>query len=161
MTTFAIFALDGDKSGRGSKKAVRGNARQHHNEAAKSPAGDILKHSFLFLIASAPSLSALAQTNRQQSAALEPSGSAPNFVVNEVSRTVQAVNYQHHSGATSVDFAGTGLLPSADGNAKVRSKRGTMEVEAEFSNLQTPMTFGNEYLTYVLWAISPDGRAVS
>jgi outer membrane protein OmpA-like peptidoglycan-associated protein len=51
------------------------------------------------------------------------------------------------------------LQPSAEGSAKVRSKRGTMEVEAEFGNLQNPKTFGEEYLTYVLWAISPEGRA--
>ena len=60
-----------------------------------------------------------------------------------------------------MDFAGTALLPSADGKAKVRSKRGTMEVEADFGNLQSPTTFGSEYLTYVLWAISPEGRAVN
>ena len=60
-----------------------------------------------------------------------------------------------------MDFAGTALLPSADGKAKVRSKRGTMEVEAEFGNLQSPTTFGGEYLTYVLWAITPEGRAVN
>jgi outer membrane protein OmpA-like peptidoglycan-associated protein len=78
-----------------------------------------------------------------------------------INRSVQAVNYQHRSGATNVDFAGTSLLPSANGNAKVRSKRGTMEVEAEFGNLQNPVAFGSEYLTYVLWAISPEGRAVN
>jgi outer membrane protein OmpA-like peptidoglycan-associated protein len=72
---------------------------------------------------------------------------------------VQAINYGHRDGVTDVDFAGTALLPSADGKAKVRSKRGTMEVEAEFGNLQNPTTFGAEYLTYVLWAISPEGRA--
>jgi outer membrane protein OmpA-like peptidoglycan-associated protein len=60
-----------------------------------------------------------------------------------------------------VNFTGTALLPSADGKAKVRSKRGTMEVEAEFGSLQNPTTFGSEYLTYVLWAISPEGRAVN
>ena len=60
-----------------------------------------------------------------------------------------------------MDFAGTALLPSANGNAKVRSKRGTMEVEAEFGNLQNPTTFGSEYLTYVLWSISPEGRPVN
>jgi len=78
-----------------------------------------------------------------------------------INRSVEAVDYRHRSGATSVDFAGTTLLPSADGKAKVRSKRGTMEVEAEFGNLQNPATFGGEYLTYVLWAISPEGRAVN
>jgi len=92
---------------------------------------------------------------------VEPSGSVSLFRVVVISRTVQAVNYRHRSGATDIDFAGTTLLPSADGKAKVRSKRGTMEVEAEFGNLQNPTTFGNEYLTYVLWAISPEGRAVN
>jgi outer membrane protein OmpA-like peptidoglycan-associated protein len=81
--------------------------------------------------------------------------------VTVIDRSVQAVNYQHRSGASNVDFAGTALLPSADGKAKVRSKRGTMEVEAEFGNLQNPTTFGGEYLTYVLWAISPEGRPVN
>jgi outer membrane protein OmpA-like peptidoglycan-associated protein len=79
----------------------------------------------------------------------------------EISRTVQAINYGHRNGATDVDLAGTTLLPSADGKVKVRSKRGTMEVEAEFGNLTSPTTFGGEYLTYVLWAISPEGRAVN
>jgi outer membrane protein OmpA-like peptidoglycan-associated protein len=83
------------------------------------------------------------------------------FRVIVISRTVQAINYRHRQGATDVDFAGTALLPSADGNAKVRSKRGTIEVEAEFGKLQNPTTFGNEYLTYVLWAISPEGHSVN
>jgi outer membrane protein OmpA-like peptidoglycan-associated protein len=52
-------------------------------------------------------------------------------------------------------------MPSANGEAKVNSKRGSIEIEAEFGNLERPTTFGNEYLTYVLWAISPEGRAVN
>jgi outer membrane protein OmpA-like peptidoglycan-associated protein len=85
----------------------------------------------------------------------------PIYVESETSRTVEAVDYQHRGGASDVDLAGTALLPSADGKAKVRSKRGTMEVEADFGNLQNPTTFGTEYLTYVMWAISPDGHAVN
>jgi outer membrane protein OmpA-like peptidoglycan-associated protein len=117
-----------------------------------------LKYTLMLMAGSAIGLSAFAQTSSQQSVVV-PAGTTPIFVVNEVSRTVVAVNYQHRNGASSVDFAGTALLPSANGTAKVRSKRGTMEVEAEFGNLQSPTIFGNEYLTYVLWAISPDGRA--
>jgi hypothetical protein len=117
-----------------------------------------LKYSFILIIGSALSLGAFAQFIPQQTVVLVPVGSTPVFVENEVSRTVQAVDYQHRTGASSVDFAGTALLPLADGHAKVRSKRGTMEVEAEFGNLQSPTIFGTEYLTYVLWAISPDGR---
>jgi outer membrane protein OmpA-like peptidoglycan-associated protein len=85
----------------------------------------------------------------------------PTFRVIVTSRTTQAVNYKHRSGATKVDFAGTDLMRSANGEAQVNSKRGAIEVEAEFGNLQKPTTFGNEYLTYILWAISPEGRAVN
>ena len=87
--------------------------------------------------------------------------SVPVFHVTVVSRSVQAVNYQHRSGSSKLDFAGTDLMPSANGVAEINSKRGSIAVEAEFGNLQKPTTFGNEYLTYVLWAISPEGRAVN
>jgi outer membrane protein OmpA-like peptidoglycan-associated protein len=124
-------------------------------------AGDIVKHIFWFVIGSALSVSAFAQAGPQESIALMPVGLMPAYVVGETSRTVEAVNYEHSNGATEVDMAGTALLPSAEGRAKVRSKRGTMEVEAEFENLQSPTSFGTEYLTYVLWAISPDGHAAN
>ena len=115
----------------------------------------------LFAMGSVLSLSAFAQANPQAAIVLESVGPASTYRVVVISRTVQAINYRHREGATDVDFAGTALLPSANGNAKVRSKRGTMEVEAEFGNLQNPTTFGGEYLTYVLWAISPEGRALN
>jgi outer membrane protein OmpA-like peptidoglycan-associated protein len=60
-----------------------------------------------------------------------------------------------------VNFEGSSLMPSAAGEAKVESKRGTMKIEAEFSGLDKPTSFGNEYLTYVLWAVSPEGRPVN
>ena len=120
-----------------------------------------MKHTLLFVIGSVLSLSAFAQASPQESIALVPVGAMPAYSVNETSRTVDAIDYQHRSGATDVDLAGTALLPSADGKAKVRSKRGTMEVEATFGNLSSPTTFGTEYLTYVMWAISPDGHAAN
>jgi len=120
-----------------------------------------LKRIVLLAIGSALSLSAFAQVNPQATTVLVPVGPASTYRVIVINRSVEAVNYRHRSGATSIDFSGTSLLPSANGNAKVRSKRGTMEVEAEFGNLQNPVTFGGEYLTYVLWAISPEGRAVN
>src|SRR5579872_502178 len=78
-----------------------------------------------------------------------------------VSRTTRAIKYAHRSGATKINFRGTDLMPAAEGQARVESKRGAMEVEAEFSGLDRPTAFGNEYLTYVLWAISPEGRSVN
>jgi outer membrane protein OmpA-like peptidoglycan-associated protein len=120
-----------------------------------------VKYTLLFVIGSALSLSAFAQASPQEAIALVPTNQMTIRLMDETSGTVEAVNYEHRSGATDVDLAGTALMPSADGKAKVRSKRGTMEVEAEFGNLQNPTTFGGEYLTYVLWAISPDGHAVN
>ena len=106
------------------------------------------------------SLSAFAQTN-SQNLTVEPMSTAPTFRVTVISRSVRAVNYQHRSGSSKLDFAGTDLMPSANGVAEVNSKRGSIAIEAEFGNLQKPTSFGNEYLTYVLWAISPEGRAVN
>jgi len=85
----------------------------------------------------------------------------PVYRVNVVSRTTRAVSYRHRSGSTKIDFQGTDLMPAAAGEAKVESKRGTMSIEAEFSGLDRPTSFGTEYLTYVLWAISPEGRPVN
>jgi outer membrane protein OmpA-like peptidoglycan-associated protein len=116
----------------------------------------------LFLVAGIIlSLSAWAQTNSQTTLAVEPLTPMPVFHVTVTSRSVQAVNYKHRSGASKVDFAGTDLMPAANGQAKVESKKGYTEIEVEFGNLQEPKTFGNEYLTYILWAISPEGRAVN
>ncbi len=52
-------------------------------------------------------------------------------------------------------------MPAGAGEAKVESKRGALEIEVEFSGLDRPTSFGSEYLTYVLWAISPEGRSVN
>jgi outer membrane protein OmpA-like peptidoglycan-associated protein len=78
-----------------------------------------------------------------------------------VDRTVKAVKYAHRSGSTKIDFEGTNLMASARGEARVDSHRGTMEIKVEFSDMQKPTTFGAEYLTYVMWAISPEGRPVN
>ena len=80
------------------------------------------------------------------------------FRVDVVGRTAKAVNYQHRSGATKIDFLGTALAASARGEAKVASKQGRIEIDAKFEGLQPATTFGPEYLTYVLWAITADGR---
>ena len=108
-----------------------------------------MKTKLLLTLAIAGSLAASAQTQ------------TPSFRVVVVSRTAPAVTYRHRSGATKLDFAGTDLMPSANGEAKINSKRGAISIEVEFANLQKPTSFGNEYLTYILWAISPEGRAVN
>lgn len=84
-----------------------------------------------------------------------------SYSVTVVSRTTRAVKYEHRRGSTKIDFQGTELMPTASGVAQVESKRGAMAIDAEFGGLDKPTTFGTEYLTYVMWAISPEGRSVN
>src|SRR5579862_2902077 len=85
----------------------------------------------------------------------------PVYRVSVTSRTAKAISYQHRSGSTKVDFQGTDLLPGARGEAKVESKQGHIEIEVEFDGLQPATKNGAEYLTYVLWAITPEGRTAN
>jgi len=78
-----------------------------------------------------------------------------------VARTTPAINYRHRGGATTIDFRGTPLLPKARGEAKVESKQGYIEIEVEFDDLVPATKFGREYLTYVMWAITPEGRSTN
>ena len=115
---------------------------------------------YLLVAGLAISLGAFAQTTTTtQTIVVEHNRHTPSFRVNVISRDVVAVNYKHRSGSTHVDFVGTDLLPSANGEAKVESERGSIKIRAEFGNLQSPTSFGHEYLTYILWAVSPEGRA--
>ena len=94
----------------------------------------------------------------QDSAAPSPPATVPVYKVTVVERSLQAVNYQYRSGLpTDIDFRGTVLLPNSKGHATVESKRGRTDIEAKFEKLTPPTPFGRQYLTYVLWAISPDG----
>jgi outer membrane protein OmpA-like peptidoglycan-associated protein len=90
------------------------------------------------------------QTNR--------SGNGPVFRVTVVERTTKAINYRHRSGSTPIDFRGTELMPQAKGEAIVNSKQGRIEIDARMEHLSPATQFGPEYLTYVLWAVTPEGR---
>ena len=99
-----------------------------------------------------------AQDNQSENAARMAAGNQPIFRVSVTARTTKAINYQHRSGATKINFRGTELLPKSRGEAKVESKQGYIEIEVEFDDLQPATKNGAEYLTYVLWAITPEGR---
>jgi outer membrane protein OmpA-like peptidoglycan-associated protein len=81
--------------------------------------------------------------------------------INVVERNIKAVNYRVRGGSTKIDFKGTALLPDAKGDAYIESKKGYIDVNAEFEKLQPASRFGPEYLTYVLWAVTPEGRATN
>jgi outer membrane protein OmpA-like peptidoglycan-associated protein len=103
------------------------------------------------------------QTRPAQTTVQVQTGAAtPLYRIEVVERSLPAVNYLHRSGESSkVDFTGTPLMPSGKGSAKVESQRGVIHVSADFKDMVAPSSFGPEYLTYVLWAISPDGRPVN
>ncbi len=110
----------------------------------------------LLLILAVP---AYAQVAEEGSSSVEDPATAPAVKASVVAKTAKAINYQYRSGATRIDFVGTALMTGAGGEAKVESKKGYMEIQAEFDRLKPPMQLGTEYLTYVLWSISPDGRS--
>jgi outer membrane protein OmpA-like peptidoglycan-associated protein len=107
----------------------------------------------------APAYAQVAVTSAQQSDVnREPT---PIFRITVVGRTTAAINYRPRSGDTKVDFAGTALLPDARGEAEVSGEKGYIRIDARFDELQPATRFGPEYLTYVLWAITPEGRATN
>jgi outer membrane protein OmpA-like peptidoglycan-associated protein len=77
-----------------------------------------------------------------------------------ISHQMKAINYRNAS-SSKVDMQGTQLMPSASGEAKVQSRTGRVEIDMKVSGLEAAGKFGMEYLTYVLWAVSPQGRAVN
>jgi trehalose-phosphatase len=86
-----------------------------------------------------------------------PPRSVPIYRVTVTERTAQAVNYEYRAGPTRIDFRGTVLLPHGKGEAVVESERGRTEIDAKFDNLTPSTVYGREYLTYTLWAITPEG----
>jgi len=112
---------------------------------------------FLLLIAGV----ALAQAPSpvQQGVSSSATGSEPIFRVDVTSRTVTAVNYHHRQGSTKIDFRGTALMPAARGTADVMPNTGATRINLHFDRLSNPAQFGPEYLTFVLWGVTPEGRA--
>jgi outer membrane protein OmpA-like peptidoglycan-associated protein len=85
----------------------------------------------------------------------------PIFRVTVVSRTTKAINYHHRTGTTHIDFRGTELMPTARGDASVDSRLGSTKIETHLDKMTPANQFGQEYMTYVLWAITPEGRAMN
>ncbi len=98
---------------------------------------------------------------QQENTARMAAGSTPIYRISVVSRSTKAINYNHRSGSTKIDFRGTALLPEARGEAKVESKQGVIKIDARLEKLQPATKYGPEYLTYVMWAITPEGRATN
>jgi outer membrane protein OmpA-like peptidoglycan-associated protein len=99
--------------------------------------------------------------NEAQQPQAEMRGDVPVYKIQVVGRDIPAINYFHRNGATKIGFQGTTLLPMAKGTAKVEARAGRTSIDADFQGLSPANGFGPEYLTYVLWAITPEGRPVN
>jgi hypothetical protein len=76
-------------------------------------------------------------------------------------RTVKAVGYRVGGGGTKVDLKGGTLMPQANGEAEVEAKAGVTKIVFSIQGLAQPSTLGTEFMTYVLWAVSPEGRTIN
>jgi outer membrane protein OmpA-like peptidoglycan-associated protein len=114
-----------------------------------------------FLVAGFSLLTLTLFAQDAQQVSVTPMDKTPVYRINVVARTVDAVNYRHRNGSTKIDFQGTSIMPDGSGVAKVDSKAGRLEIDAQFNNVRNANYYGAEYLTYVLWAITPEGRPVN
>lgn len=76
-------------------------------------------------------------------------------------RSIKAIGYNVGGGGTMVDLKSSGLIPAAKGEAKVEAKGSVTTIEAKVEGLSLPTPLGTEFLSYVVWAVSPEGRAVN
>jgi outer membrane protein OmpA-like peptidoglycan-associated protein len=107
---------------------------------------------------SAPSQDAAPQQMNQNTG---QNDGMPIFRVSVYARTTKAVNYRHRGGSTTVDMRGTDIMPQVAGHAKVDGKAGRLAISVELTHLPQATSLGGQFLTYVLWAITPEGRAVN
>jgi outer membrane protein OmpA-like peptidoglycan-associated protein len=112
---------------------------------------DRLNRSAMLCVAVLAALGVCAAGARAQTSPSSPSG---------VSRTAKAVTFRR-GGVAKVSLQGTNLMPSGTGEAQVENKGNRVEIDVKFESIDVATRFGFEYLTYVLWAISPQGRAVN
>lgn len=109
-----------------------------------------------------PASGSPAQTQSQQNVAAQQNSQTPVFRVNVYARSAKAVNYRNRGGSTTLDIKGTQLMPAISGRAKVDGRAGRLAIDVEVNHMDRPSAkFGGQYLTYVLWAVTPEGRAVN
>src|SRR5438132_12306189 len=118
-----------------------------------------MKGSILVFLALGTVLAQVPNPTQQQTSTVVNSGQpVPIFRVTVVSRTTKAINYHHRTGSTHIDFRGTELMPLAKGEATVNSQMGSTKIETSLQKMSPASQFGPEYMTFVLWGITPEGR---
>ena len=74
----------------------------------------------------------------------------------------QILSYRHLAGSTEVQMRGTRLATGAQVKLKIGSRPGFVELDINrggISGLEPAHRLGKDFLTYVLWAVSVDGKA--
>jgi outer membrane protein OmpA-like peptidoglycan-associated protein len=123
-----------------------------------------MKAAASLILAMGLALAQVPNPTQQQQRALTPADTGqamPIFRVTVVSRTTRAVNYHHRTGTTHIDFRGTELMPTARGTASVSSQMGSTKIETTLQHMTPASQFGPEYMTYVLWGVTPEGRPMN
>jgi len=122
----------------------------------------MLKSKLLALpVALALVIPAFAQTESETAQPVNNQYNTPVYRVNVVERSTQAINYRNRGDEMKFNMAPTDLLPKAKGEVKVKPHRDRVQIEAKFDDMKPATIFGPEYLTYVMWAITPEGRPVN
>jgi len=120
-----------------------------------------MKLASVFLTVCGLALAQAPQAPNPTQQSIDGGTSTPIYRITVVARTTKAINYNHRSGATRIGFRGTALMPEARGEAKMESKQGVIKMDVDMEKLGPATQFGQEYLTYVMWAITPEGRATN
>ena len=113
------------------------------------------------LVAQAAAPTSGAAFNASPSQAVAQTNRVTLYRVTVVQGSAKAINYRNMKHSTEVDLLGTVLVANAKGEATIKSKDGAIQITAHVKNLPPASTFGGEFLTYVLWGISPEGRATN
>jgi outer membrane protein OmpA-like peptidoglycan-associated protein len=103
----------------------------------------------------------LAALTLQSQSPVQAPETVPLYRVTVVQSSAKAINYRFLKSSTKIDFKGTVLAPSATGMAKISNEATSTHIKASFEGLPAPTQFGPEYLTYVLWGVSTEGRATN
>src|SRR3954452_16556729 len=119
-----------------------------------------MKGSILVFLTLGTVLAQVPNPTQQQTSVVANTGQPmPIFRVTVVSRTTKAINYHHRTGSTHIDFRGTELMPTARGEAQVQSQMGSTKIETTLEHMSPANQYGPEFMTFVLWGITTEGRA--
>lgn len=104
----------------------------------------------LLLVSAVPCIECLLAQNRP---------SVPDSTT--VRKSIKAVGYEVGGGATKVVFVGTPAAPRASGEAKVAAKKSGTDIQVKVKGMPQPTTLGAEFLTYILWIVTPEGSTTN